>query len=100
MWGKMSVKSVKDVKVYSCEPGHIRRCWYKVFPYDAVAEELRRGREVLVEGISRQLAHYACQKLSKMLGVKVRYARGELDTLSLRVSGYAFFVEEDSDSAK
>jgi len=88
----MSVKKGK-VRVHSLKPGVIRKGWYKVIPYNAVAEELRRGREVLIEGISRQLARYAAEKLSRMVGAKVEYCRGDFDSRNgLVVSGFAFFV--------
>jgi hypothetical protein len=79
--------------VYSLKPGVIRKGWYKVIPYNAVAAELAKGREVLVEGISRQLARFAAEKLSRMVGAKVEYCRGDFDSKEgLLVSGYAFFV--------
>ena len=84
----------RRIRVYPVERGRIKRVLYKVFPYEEVAEELRTGREVLVEGISRQLAWYAAKKLSRMLGREVAYARGVLEMDELTVAGYAFFVEE------
>jgi hypothetical protein len=67
------------VNMYVFEPGVLRRKWYKVIPYREVAEELKAGREVLLEGISRQLAYYASKKLSKMLGEEVGYAPAEFN---------------------
>jgi hypothetical protein len=88
----MSVKNRK-ARVYSLKPGVIRKGWYKVIPYNAVAGELVKGREVLIEGISRQLARFAAEKLSRMIGAKVEYCRGDFDSKDgLVVSGYAFFV--------
>jgi hypothetical protein len=88
----MSVKNRK-ARVYSLKPGVIRKGWYKVIPYNAVAGELVKGREVLIEGISRQLARFAAEKLSRMVGAKVEYCRGDFDSKDgLVVSGYAFFV--------
>jgi hypothetical protein len=47
----------------------------------------------LIEGISRQLARFAAEKLSRMVGAKVEYCRGDFDSKDgLVVSGYAFFV--------
>jgi hypothetical protein len=83
----MSVKNRK-ARVYSLKPGVIRKGWYKVIPYNAVAGELVKGREVLIEGISRQLARFAAEKLSRMVGAKVEYCRGDFDSKDgLVVSG-------------
>jgi hypothetical protein len=94
---KMGQVSSK-VNMYVFEPGVLRRRWYKVIPYREVAEELGAGREVLLEGISRQLAYYASRRLSKMLGEEVAYAPAEFDgRLSGRkklVKGYAFFLKK------
>jgi hypothetical protein len=88
----MSEKKRK-ASFYSLKPGVIRKGWYKVIPYNAVAEELAKGREVLIEGISRQLARFAAEKLSRMVRGKVEYCRGDFDSKDgLVVSGYAFFV--------
>jgi hypothetical protein len=98
----MSVKNRK-ARVYSLKPGVIRKGWYKVIPYNAVAGELVKGREVLIEGISRQLARFAAEKLSRMVGAKVEYCRGDFDSKDgLVVSGYAFFVSGNArrDSGK
>jgi hypothetical protein len=83
----------REVRVYSLRPGVIRKGWYKVIPYNAVAAELVKGREVLIEGISRQLARFAAEKLSRMVGARVEYCRGDFDSKEgLLVSGYAFFL--------
>ena len=90
-------KQVQNVKIHSVEKGTVKRVSYKVIPYEEIASELRQGREVLVEGISRQLARYAAGKLSKMLGKKVVYFRGIIEdkkTGEPIVSGYSFAVEE------
>jgi hypothetical protein len=94
------------VNVYAFEPGVLRRKWYKVIPYREVAEELKAGREVLLEGISRQLAYYASKKLSKMLGEEVDYAPAEFNGKfksgreKLTVTGYSFFLKKLEQSGK
>lgn len=91
----------RKVKVHSFKPGVLKKSWYKVIPYDIVAEDLKRGREVLVEGISRQLARYAAQKLSKMVREDVGYCRAEFEARNgTIVTGYAFFLKRFEASCK
>jgi Holliday junction resolvase len=52
--------------------------FYKVIPYDIVCNELRKGREVMVEGITRQTAWYTRKKLSELLGKEVAYGVAEV----------------------
>jgi len=100
------MSKTSKVNVYVFEPGVLRRKWYKVIPYREIAEELKEGREVLLEGISRQLAYYASKKLTKMLGEEVNHAPAEFNGKfksgreKLAVSGYAFFLKKLEQSGK
>lgn len=58
------VLSSKDVEIQ-------HKYWRAFLPYEQMASELRAGREVFVEGVKRQTAHYAAKKLSRMLGKRV-----------------------------
>jgi hypothetical protein len=93
-------KAGKNAAIHAFERGTLRRRVYKVIPYRELEEELRAGREVLVEGISRQLARYARARLSKVLGEPVLCFPAEFDgnmpggAGRLTVSGYAFVLKK------
>jgi|YelNatPaOPRAMG01_1025707.scaffolds.fasta_scaffold17309_6 hypothetical protein len=81
--------------IKSFEKGTLEKGWYRVIPYKVVAEELRRGQEVLIIGICRRTAYNASRKLSKMIGREVHYSRTYIsDEKGVEpIEGYVFWVE-------
>jgi hypothetical protein len=86
-------RSPKFIK--SFEKGTLEKGWYKVVPYKVVAEELKKGNEVLIIGICRGTASNASKKLSKMIGKEVHYSRTYVSYEKgvEPVEGYVFWVE-------
>lgn len=86
---------VKKVRVIPVKHNQVTRKYWRVVPYKEVIRELKSGQEVFVEGISRQTASHAAQKLSKMLGQKVVHfpALLRLPADKEVLDGYTFEVE-------
>lgn len=69
------------------------RRFYHVIPYPDVARELNEDKNVFVEGISRQTAHFATEKLTRMVGKKVIYTVSIIKTKQGNVlKGYLFAI--------
>ena len=81
--------------IRSFEKGTLEKGWYRVIPYKVVAEELKKGREVLIIGICRRTAYNASKKLTEMIGREVYYSRTYIsDQEGVEpIEGYVFWTE-------
>ncbi len=78
----------------------IKHITTRFIPYDDLVEVLKDDGEAFLEGpFKRQTIWKAAQKLSLMVGKKVRYDRALLEVEGVAtLEGYAFALEEESSS--